>query len=104
MVISTSNTYRTGHDGDGCTGRALPVHSGFARAEVSVLPFEYTALLWAVVIGYLVWNDFPDGRTWINFSIIVAAGLYALIVNPCKKSRTGGFKWGWLVGLVANQR
>ena len=62
---------------------ALAAHylftSAFARAEVSVLaPFEYTALLWAVLIGYLVWGDFPDQRTWIGASIIIAAGLYVI--------------------------
>lgn len=60
---------------------ALAAHyvftSAFARADVSVLaPFEYTALLWAVIIGYLVWGDFPDQRTWIGAAVIVAAGLY----------------------------
>ena len=62
---------------------ALAAHyvftAAFARAEVSVLaPFEYTALLWAVFIGYVVWQDFPDGRTWLGASIIIAAGLYVV--------------------------
>ena len=62
---------------------ALAAHylftSAFARAEVSVLaPFEYTALLWAVLIGYLAWGDFPDERTWIGATIIIAAGLYVI--------------------------
>ena len=62
---------------------ALAAHyvftSAFARAEVSVLaPFEYTALLWAVLIGYLVWGDFPDSRTWLGAGIIIAAGLYVV--------------------------
>ncbi len=62
---------------------ALAAHyvftAAFARAEVSILaPFEYTALLWAVLIGYLVWQDFPDVRTWIGATIIIAAGLYVV--------------------------
>ena len=51
--------------------------SAFARAEVSALaPFEYSALLWAVLIGYLVWGDLPTTEIWIGAAIIIAAGLY----------------------------
>ena len=51
--------------------------SAFARAEVSALaPFEYSALLWAVLIGYLVWQDLPTIEIWIGAVIIIAAGLY----------------------------
>ena len=51
--------------------------TAFARAEVSALaPFEYSALLWAVLIGYLVWGDLPTTEVWIGAAIIIAAGLY----------------------------
>ncbi len=62
-------------------GIALVAHfvftTAFARAEVSALaPFEYSALLWAVLIGYLVWGDLPTVEVWIGAAIIIAAGLY----------------------------
>ena len=51
--------------------------TAFARAEVSALaPFEYSALLWAVLIGYLIWGDLPTVEVWIGAAIIIAAGLY----------------------------
>jgi putative Mn2+ efflux pump MntP len=53
--------------------------AAFARADVSVLvPFEYTSLLWATIIGYLVWRDIPSTEVWIGAAIIIACGLYVI--------------------------
>jgi drug/metabolite transporter (DMT)-like permease len=53
--------------------------AAFARADVSALaPFEYTALLWATGIGYLVWQDVPTREVWIGAAIIMACGLYVV--------------------------
>jgi drug/metabolite transporter (DMT)-like permease len=53
--------------------------AAFARADVSALaPFEYTALLWATGIGYLVWQDIPTREVWIGAAIIMACGLYVV--------------------------
>jgi drug/metabolite transporter (DMT)-like permease len=51
----------------------------FARADVSVLaPFEYTALVWATIIGYVIWLDFPSPRVWTGAVIIIGCGLYVI--------------------------
>ncbi len=60
---------------------ALAAHyafaASFARGEVSVLaPFEYTTLLWAVALGYLLWGDLPGLDVWTGAVIIVACGIY----------------------------
>jgi drug/metabolite transporter (DMT)-like permease len=53
--------------------------AAFARADVSALaPFEYTSLLWATTIGYLVWQDIPSTELWIGACIIIACGLYVV--------------------------
>jgi drug/metabolite transporter (DMT)-like permease len=53
--------------------------TAFARADVSALaPFEYTALLWATIIGYLLWRDIPTTEVWIGAAIIIASGLYVI--------------------------
>lgn len=47
--------------------------------EISyIAPFRYTALLWALVLGYVVFLDVPDTAMWIGAALIVASGLYAL--------------------------
>ncbi len=47
-------------------------------AANTVAPFEYTAMLWAVVLSYLVWGTTPDALTVVGALIIVAAGVYVL--------------------------
>ncbi|SNS30082.1 MULTISPECIES: DMT family transporter [unclassified Azospirillum] len=41
-------------------------------------PFEYTAMIWAVLFGYLLFGDIPDKAIWIGGAIVVAAGLYII--------------------------
>jgi drug/metabolite transporter (DMT)-like permease len=43
----------------------------------AVAPFRYSALLWAMLLGYLVFGDRPDAMMVTGASIIVASGLYA---------------------------
>jgi drug/metabolite transporter (DMT)-like permease len=43
----------------------------------AVAPFRYSALLWAMVLGYLVFGDVPDAMMMTGASIIVLSGLYA---------------------------
>jgi drug/metabolite transporter (DMT)-like permease len=47
--------------------------------EMSVIaPFRYTGLLFAIVLGYLVWGDVPNALAWTGIALLVAAGLYVL--------------------------
>ncbi|MBX3453415.1 DMT family transporter [Ferrovibrio sp.] len=51
----------------------------FSLAAVSVVaPFDYTHLLWSVLLGWYLFGDFPDLQTWIGSAIVVASGLYIL--------------------------
>ena len=43
-----------------------------------VAPFDYTALLWATLIGWLVWRELPDTPVWIGAFVVVASGLYII--------------------------
>lgn len=53
--------------------------AAFARAEVSVLaPFEYTALLWAALIGYAIWRDIPPLEVWAGAVVIIGCGWYVI--------------------------
>ena len=40
-------------------------------------PFNYVMLVWATILGFLIFNDFPDILTVVGASVIVASGLYA---------------------------
>ncbi len=47
--------------------------------EVSfVAPFRYTGLLWALILGWLIFDDWPDTVTLIGAAIVVLSGLFTL--------------------------
>lgn len=43
-----------------------------------VAPFRYSIILWAIVIGYLVWGDIPDAFTLAGIAVLVGTGIYSL--------------------------
>ncbi len=50
-----------------------------ALAPPQVLaPFDYTAMIWAIVFGYLIWGDLPDWTVVIGAAVLVTSGLYVL--------------------------
>jgi len=42
----------------------------------ALAPFFYTQLVWVMLLGWLVFGDFPDGWSLLGMGIIVAAGIY----------------------------
>lgn len=42
-------------------------------------PFRYTGLLWALVMGFVVFGDWPDALTLAGGAIVVGAGVFTLI-------------------------
>ncbi len=49
----------------------------YRRAPVSVLaPFQYVEIIGATVLGYIIFDDFPDLVTWLGITIIVGSGIY----------------------------
>ncbi|WP_029073421.1 DMT family transporter [Kaistia adipata] len=45
-------------------------------AMAVVAPFRYAGIIFAVIIGYLVWGDVPDALTLTGTVIVVATGVY----------------------------
>lgn len=42
-------------------------------------PFRYTALVWAMGLGWLIWGEVPRALTLVGAAIIVASGLFVLL-------------------------
>ncbi|NRG18374.1 DMT family transporter [Rhizobiales bacterium] len=42
----------------------------------AVSPFRYTIVVWAILLGFLVWDEVPDALTLTGSTIIVGAGLF----------------------------
>ena len=43
-----------------------------------IAPFEYVSLPMSVVLGYLLWQDFPSYNGFAGMTLILGAGLYVL--------------------------
>lgn len=53
--------------------------AAFREAPVAtVSPFQYTQMIWAVVLGYLLFGDQPQFFTMTGAAIVIASGLYLL--------------------------
>lgn len=50
----------------------------FAPAAV-VAPFDYTALIWASLFGWLIWRDTPEMWTLVGASVIVFSGIFIVV-------------------------
>lgn len=57
-----------------CINRALKL----APASV-VVPYQYTTIVWAILLGYMFFGDIPGLAVLTGAAIIIAAGLYIFV-------------------------
>ena len=67
---------------------ALGVLGGFAHILLTesyrygtaslVAPFDYTSMLWAVLLGYWLFGELPDTLVYVGAGIVAAAGLFVI--------------------------
>ncbi len=43
-----------------------------------VVPFDYSQLLWAVLLGWWIFDNHPPSTTWAGAAVIIASGLYTV--------------------------
>jgi len=49
----------------------------YRHAEAAIAaPFRYTAIIWAGLLGYIVWGDLPDGWAIAGTIIVIVSGIY----------------------------
>jgi drug/metabolite transporter (DMT)-like permease len=62
----------------------------YQLAESSfVAPFEYTYLIFAIFIDYIVWQSFPNSQGIIGVSMIISAGVMIAFRERIRISRYG---------------
>jgi drug/metabolite transporter (DMT)-like permease len=44
----------------------------------AVVPFNYFSLVWAILLGFLVWGDIPSAALLAGSAIVVASGMFLL--------------------------
>ena len=75
--------------GLGCGLQQWLLTVSFRYAEASLLaPFEYLAMVFAALVGYLFWGEIPLLTTWLGAAIIAASGLF-IFVRRQQRQRSG---------------
>ncbi|MGH1412330.1 MAG: DMT family transporter [Pelagimonas sp.] len=57
---------------------ALLIRAYQSGPAVIVAPMQYSQILWAVFFGVLLFDEYPDGGTYLGAGIIILSGLYIL--------------------------
>jgi drug/metabolite transporter (DMT)-like permease len=57
-------------------GNLLMIASTRTAAVAVVAPFRYATVVFAILAGYVVWGEAPDGQTLLGILIVIGAGLY----------------------------
>ena len=61
------------------------VFSAYSIASPSVVSlYEYSLIIWSIMIGYLLFDNVPTLRTFIGVSIIIGAGIYIYLREKVK--------------------
>ena len=62
--------------GIGITIGGAAISQAYRVAEAAlVAPFEYTALIYATLFGYLIFSELPDNFGWAGMSLVLVSGL-----------------------------
>jgi drug/metabolite transporter (DMT)-like permease len=60
-------------------GGHIALTAAFGKAQVSAIaPFEYTSLIWIVLLGYLLFQDIPSDQVWLGAAVVISCGLYMI--------------------------
>jgi drug/metabolite transporter (DMT)-like permease len=63
----------------------------YRLAPVSIIaPFDYTAMVWAVGLGLVVFGDQPGWPVLAGSAVVIASGLYILRREALRRSPAGG--------------
>ena len=60
----------------GATAHFSLIKSFEVATAATVIPYTYTNLIWATLVGFVVFGDLPDAWTVIGAGVIVVCGLY----------------------------
>lgn len=56
--------------------------------EVSfTAPFRYSAVLFATLLGFIVWGEAPSTWAWLGIAMLIASGLYLLHTEQTRRRR-----------------
>ena len=51
----------------------------FRYGEATLIaPFKYSGIIWAGILGYLIWGHIPNPSTIVGIGIVIISGVYIL--------------------------
>jgi len=62
----------------GSLGMLFMVQAYRHAPAAAVAPFDYTILIWGLILGWLIWHELPDAGIWPGVGLLVACGLYII--------------------------
>jgi drug/metabolite transporter (DMT)-like permease len=63
------------------------LYEGLRRAPASLAaPLEYTGLVWAFLLGFVIWGDVPAGAVFAGAALITVSG-FALVALELREAR-----------------
>lgn len=71
----------------GSVGVLCVTHAFRLAPAATISPFEYTALIWATMLGFLLWGELPDTYTLVGAGIVMSSGLYIVYRETVKIGR-----------------
>ena len=60
----------------GAAGQFMIIRSLFLAEASIVTPFGYVSVLFAAIVGMIVFKEYPDHWTYVGAAVIVLSGLY----------------------------
>ncbi len=71
----------------GSVGVICVTHAFRLGPAAVISPFEYSALIWATLLGYYMWDELPDVITLAGAVIVILSGLYIIYRETIKVGR-----------------
>jgi drug/metabolite transporter (DMT)-like permease len=68
----------------GSVGVICLTHAFRLGPAAVISPFEYSALIWATLLGFLLWGELPDKYTLVGAGIVILGGLYIVYRETVK--------------------
>ncbi|MEZ5854004.1 MAG: DMT family transporter [Hyphomicrobiaceae bacterium] len=66
------------------------VIEGMRKGEVAVVaPFRYSVIIWAIIVGIIVFGEWPDVYALAGTAVVIAAGLYTFFRERQLKQQRG---------------
>jgi len=79
----------------GATGLIL-LAGAYRRASASIVaPFEYTAIVWAIGWGIIIWKEAPGAAGFAGMALIAAAGLSIIFLERAAREPVGWRRAGF---------